>query len=181
MSQTQGRSSRRLSGKREWQLWQQITGFFQIISMTLSLIPTKLISKTVDVSKYRQLKKLPFLYVISPIPVYLTSILQTFLKALYSFPCLATVFIASFLIKCPRVEGSLVAFSTKYQGSQIYGSTPLTGFLEIWQQTFMWSSISIVAVHCLATIIAFATLRKHKYGRWVHLIKINSFFKVKKI
>ena len=40
-------------------------------------------------------------------------------------------------------------------------------FSEMWYQVFLWALFSSIAVHVIAAAIAFGTLRKHKFGKWV--------------
>ncbi|RZF39408.1 hypothetical protein LSTR_LSTR000929 [Laodelphax striatellus] len=44
--------------------------------------------------------------------------------------------------------------------------TPLTSFPEMWYQIFLWAFFSSIFVHIIAAIIAFATLRKHHFGKF---------------
>jgi hypothetical protein len=37
--------------------------------------------------------------------------------------------------------------------------------LEMWYQVFLWALFSSIFVHVIAAAIAFATLRKHKFGK----------------
>ncbi|KAG1670222.1 Cyclin-dependent kinase 10 [Nymphon striatum] len=43
---------------------------------------------------------------------------------------------------------------------------PLDTFAEIWYQVFLWTLFSSLFVHLIAAAIAFATLKKHKLGRF---------------
>ncbi|XP_058807682.1 transmembrane protein 170A [Phymastichus coffea] len=45
-------------------------------------------------------------------------------------------------------------------------NTPLTSFAEMWYQIFLWALFSSIFVHTIAAAICFATLRKHKYGKF---------------
>jgi hypothetical protein len=36
---------------------------------------------------------------------------------------------------------------------------------EMWYQIFLWALFSSIFVHVIAAAIAFATLRKHKFGK----------------
>jgi len=40
-------------------------------------------------------------------------------------------------------------------------------FPEMWYQIFLWALVSSVFVHIIAGAICFATLRQHKYGKYV--------------
>lgn len=40
-------------------------------------------------------------------------------------------------------------------------------FLEMWYQTFLWALFSSTVVHAAAAVIAFGTLHKHNFGKWV--------------
>ncbi|XP_063236540.1 transmembrane protein 170A [Bacillus rossius redtenbacheri] len=47
---------------------------------------------------------------------------------------------------------------------------PASGYLntfgEMWYQMFLWALFSSLFVHALAAAIAFATLRKHRFGKF---------------
>ncbi|XP_046993186.1 transmembrane protein 170A [Schistocerca americana] len=43
---------------------------------------------------------------------------------------------------------------------------PLNTFAEMWYHVFLWALLSSVFVHAVAAAIAFATLRKHIYGKF---------------
>lgn len=43
---------------------------------------------------------------------------------------------------------------------------PLNTFAEMWYQVFLWALFSSIFVHVIAAAIAFATLRKHKFGKF---------------
>ncbi|XP_015608116.1 transmembrane protein 170A isoform X1 [Cephus cinctus] len=49
---------------------------------------------------------------------------------------------------------------------------PLTSFAEMWYQIFLWALFSSIFVHTIAAAICFATLRKHKYGKFFPLLII---------
>lgn len=49
---------------------------------------------------------------------------------------------------------------------------PLNTFAEMWYQVFLWSLFSSVFVHTSAALIAFATLRKHKFGKFFPVLLI---------
>lgn len=40
-------------------------------------------------------------------------------------------------------------------------------FSEMWYQIFLWALFSSIFVHTIAGAICFATLRQHKYGKYV--------------
>lgn len=40
-------------------------------------------------------------------------------------------------------------------------------FPEMWYQIFLWALFSSIFVHTIAGAICFATLRQHKYGKYV--------------
>lgn len=42
----------------------------------------------------------------------------------------------------------------------------LKTFVEMWYHMFLWCLVSSVFVHTCAALIAFVTLRKHKFGRF---------------
>ncbi|XP_050292698.1 transmembrane protein 170A [Anthonomus grandis grandis] len=48
-------------------------------------------------------------------------------------------------------------------------SKPLNTFSKMWYQVFLWALFSSVVVHTVAALIAFLTLRKHKYGKYFPL------------
>ncbi|XP_043479243.1 transmembrane protein 170A [Leptopilina heterotoma] len=50
--------------------------------------------------------------------------------------------------------------------------TPLTSFAEMWYQIFLSALFSSIFVHTIAGAICFATLRKHKYGKFFPLLII---------
>jgi hypothetical protein len=37
--------------------------------------------------------------------------------------------------------------------------------LEMWYQVFLWALFSSIFVHVIVAAIAFATLRKHEFGK----------------
>jgi len=47
---------------------------------------------------------------------------------------------------------------------------PLSSFAEMWYQMFLWALFSSVFVHTIAAAICFATLRKHKYGKFFPIL-----------
>lgn len=49
-------------------------------------------------------------------------------------------------------------------------TTHLTSFQEMWYHIFLWALFSSIFVHTCAALIAFATLRKHKFGRFFSLL-----------
>ncbi|XP_043279171.1 transmembrane protein 170A [Venturia canescens] len=48
--------------------------------------------------------------------------------------------------------------------------SPLSSFAEMWYQIFLWALFSSVFVHTIAAAICFATLRKHKYGKFFPIL-----------
>lgn len=46
----------------------------------------------------------------------------------------------------------------------------LKTFAEMWYHIFLWSLFSSVFVHTCAALIAFVTLRKHKFGRFFSIL-----------
>ncbi|XP_011498979.1 PREDICTED: transmembrane protein 170A isoform X1 [Ceratosolen solmsi marchali] len=46
----------------------------------------------------------------------------------------------------------------------------LRSFPEMWYQMFLWALFSSIFVHTIAAAICFATLRKHKYGKFFPLL-----------
>jgi hypothetical protein len=45
-------------------------------------------------------------------------------------------------------------------------SEALKTFREMWYHIFLWALFSSIFVHTCAALIAFVTLRKHKFGRF---------------
>lgn len=46
----------------------------------------------------------------------------------------------------------------------------LKTFAEMWYHIFLWSLFSSVFVHTCAALVAFVTLRKHKFGRFFSIL-----------
>ncbi|XP_037926524.1 transmembrane protein 170A [Hermetia illucens] len=46
----------------------------------------------------------------------------------------------------------------------------LNTFREMWYHIFLWAFFSSVFVHTCAALIAFVTLRKHKFGRFFSIL-----------
>ncbi|XP_050075849.1 transmembrane protein 170B [Anopheles maculipalpis] len=46
------------------------------------------------------------------------------------------------------------------------GTSSLRTFVEMWYHIFLWALFSSIFVHTCAAVIAFVTLRKHKFGRF---------------
>lgn len=70
---------------------------------------------------------------------------------------------ASLLSLC---QSGLVAYSTELDRKENAPySVPLNTYQEIWQIMFRWAFFSVFIAHILASTLATATLRKHKYGR----------------
>jgi Putative transmembrane protein 170 len=44
--------------------------------------------------------------------------------------------------------------------------SPLATFSAMWYHIFLWALFSSIFVHTCAALIAFVTLRKHKFGRF---------------
>lgn len=62
----------------------------------------------------------------------------------------------------------LVAYSTELeQKDSPHYTYSLDTFQDVWMYMFLWAFSTIFLVHVLASTIALATLRKHKYGRYV--------------
>ncbi|CAG9561324.1 unnamed protein product [Danaus chrysippus] len=53
---------------------------------------------------------------------------------------------------------------------KFYGTTYTFG--EMWYPVFLWSLCSSVVVHTCAALVAFGTLRKHKYGKFFPVLLI---------
>lgn len=65
--------------------------------------------------------------------------------------------------------GSGSVFGQMYKAFQevifLTQRTSLHTFGDMWKYIFIWSFCSAVFVHMIAALIAFGTLRKHKFGR----------------
>lgn len=48
--------------------------------------------------------------------------------------------------------------------------TPLRQFHEMWYHIVLWALFSSVFVHTCAALVAFVTLRKHKFGRFFSIL-----------
>lgn len=46
----------------------------------------------------------------------------------------------------------------------------LKTFAEMWYHIFLWSLFSSIFVHTCAALVAFVTLRKHKFGRFFSIL-----------
>lgn len=46
------------------------------------------------------------------------------------------------------------------------GTSTLTKFVDMWYHVFLWALFSSIIVHTGAAVVAFVTLRKHKFGRF---------------
>lgn len=46
----------------------------------------------------------------------------------------------------------------------------LKTFAEMWYHIFLWGLFSSVFVHTCAALVAFVTLRKHKFGRFFSIL-----------
>lgn len=51
-----------------------------------------------------------------------------------------------------------------------FRSTALRTFAEMWYHIFLWSLFSSIFVHTCAALVAFVTLRKHKFGRFFSIL-----------
>lgn len=47
---------------------------------------------------------------------------------------------------------------------------PLRQFHEMWYLIVLWAMLSSVVVHTCAALVAFVTLRKHKFGRFFSIL-----------
>jgi len=52
-------------------------------------------------------------------------------------------------------------------------SDPLNTFVEMWYHVFLWAFFSCILIHTIAALIAFATLRKHRVGRFFPLLVLS--------
>lgn len=48
--------------------------------------------------------------------------------------------------------------------------TSLKTFAEMWYYIFVYGLLSSIVVHTIAALIAFVTLRKHKFGRYFSIL-----------
>ncbi|KAH8307705.1 hypothetical protein KR215_011887 [Drosophila sulfurigaster] len=46
----------------------------------------------------------------------------------------------------------------------------LNTFREMWYHVFLWALFSSVFIHTCAALVAFVTLRKHKFGRFFSIL-----------
>jgi len=46
------------------------------------------------------------------------------------------------------------------------GDTKMHQFKDMWYAVFLWCLFSSLFIYCLAAMMAFTTLRKHKFGRF---------------
>ncbi|XP_046736263.1 transmembrane protein 170A [Diprion similis] len=67
-------------------------------------------------------------------------------------------------------EPTPVSATSNNDGNALY--TPLSSFLQMWYQIFLSALFSSIFVHTIAAAICFATLRKHKYGKFFPLLII---------
>lgn len=51
-------------------------------------------------------------------------------------------------------------------GIGLSSTTTLHTFAEMWYRVFLWALFSSIFVHTAAALMAFATLRKHKFGKF---------------
>lgn len=47
---------------------------------------------------------------------------------------------------------------------------PLNSFTKMWYHVFLWALFSSIIVHMIAALIAFLTLRKHKFGKFFPIL-----------
>lgn len=47
---------------------------------------------------------------------------------------------------------------------------PLKTFPEMWYHIFLWALFSSIFIHTCAALVAFVTLRKHKFGRFFSIL-----------
>ncbi|KAL7636916.1 UNVERIFIED_CONTAM: hypothetical protein RMT77_012674 [Armadillidium vulgare] len=73
------------------------------------------------------------------------------------------------LLSCGQC--GLVAYSTELeQKDSPHYTYSLDTFQDVWMYMFLWAFSTIFLVHVLASTIALATLRKHKYGRFISVL-----------
>ncbi|KAK6634217.1 hypothetical protein RUM43_001834 [Polyplax serrata] len=68
---------------------------------------------------------------------------------------------------------SNAALARAHESEQVECSFPscsLQKFGEMWYQVFLWALFSSIFVHIIASTIAFATLRKHRFGKFFPLL-----------
>ncbi|KNC29708.1 hypothetical protein FF38_03039 [Lucilia cuprina] len=46
----------------------------------------------------------------------------------------------------------------------------LDNFREMWYHIFLWALFSSIFIHTCAALVAFVTLRKHKFGRFFSIL-----------
>ena len=68
-----------------------------------------------------------------------------------------------------RVLNAILGFQT--------APKPLASGPEIWYEVFIWCLFSSIGIYVCAALVAFLTLRKHKFGRFYSLmILLMGFF-----
>ncbi|KAF7490101.1 Transmembrane protein [Sarcoptes scabiei] len=56
----------------------------------------------------------------------------------------------------------------------VLDDTPIETFLAMWYYIFLWSLVSSVFIHLIASAIAFASLRRHKIARFSPIVILLS-------
>ncbi|CAO1313775.1 unnamed protein product [Diamesa hyperborea] len=60
-----------------------------------------------------------------------------------------------------------MGFSDQWESfEKLIKKETLSYFLEIWWSIFLWHVFSSIFIHTIAALVAFVTLRKHKFGRF---------------
>ncbi|ALC40632.1 CG12341 [Drosophila busckii] len=49
-------------------------------------------------------------------------------------------------------------------------SQAINTFREMWYHVFLWALFSSIIIHTCAALVAFVTLRKHKFGRFFSIL-----------
>lgn len=67
-------------------------------------------------------------------------------------------------------DESMTMFDTFADVLNFRSTNTLRSFTEMWYHIFLWSLVSSIFVHTCAALIAFVTLRKHKFGRFFSIL-----------
>lgn len=60
--------------------------------------------------------------------------------------------------------------SPMFNFDTLFSNNPLKNFADMWYQIFLYSLLSSIFVHTCAALVAFVTLRKHKFGRFFSIL-----------
>ncbi|CAH0381208.1 unnamed protein product [Bemisia tabaci] len=76
-----------------------------------------------------------------------------------------------------KEEQAVFTFANALNVIKLKHRPPLINFPEMWYQIFLWALFSSVFVHLIAAVIAFTTLRKHRFGKFfpVFILSLGIF------